>query len=73
MIIKVALHKVRLNQGGYTDKGRYFGIGQPLFHYSYYLDEYEHENDIRANNREHARTILELQIKNKGHKASFYR
>lgn len=26
-----SLTKVRLNRGGYTDKGRYFGTGQPLF------------------------------------------
>jgi hypothetical protein len=31
--MKVELRRLRLNQGGYTDKGEYFGTGAPLFEY----------------------------------------
>jgi len=30
---KFNLQRVRLNQGGYTDTGQYFGIGMPLYEY----------------------------------------
>jgi hypothetical protein len=29
---KFELTKVRINRGGYTDSGQYFGIGAPLWH-----------------------------------------
>jgi hypothetical protein len=56
---KCSLVRVRLNQGGYDSKGRYFGIDRPLYHYSFedYYQEWK-EDYIRANNRGHAITIL---------------
>lgn len=31
--MKVELVRLRLNQGGYTDDGRYYGVGAPLYQY----------------------------------------
>ncbi|OSI20090.1 hypothetical protein BST65_35270 [Bradyrhizobium canariense] len=30
---KVSLQRVRLNSGGYTDRGHYYGTGAPLFYF----------------------------------------
>jgi len=35
--MKFELHRIRLDEGGYTDSGIYYGVGMPLF--SYYYDE----------------------------------
>jgi hypothetical protein len=34
------LRRVRINGGGYDSSGRYWGSGQPLYHYSADLPEY---------------------------------
>lgn len=54
--MKFYLQRVRLNQGGYDRTGQYWGIGQPLYWYeSIDSDEIgEHQDHIRADNREHA-------------------
>ena len=45
----VSIRKVRLNQGGYTDDGIYFGVGEPLY---YFQDEDGfYEDYLRASNR----------------------
>ena len=31
--MKVQLERLRLNAGGYTARGQYFGVGQPLYQY----------------------------------------
>ena len=49
--MKTSLRLVRLNKGGYNDRGRYFGIGEPLFEY----DNGERWGHVRAPNRENAK------------------
>jgi len=45
----VSIRKVRLNQGGYTDDGIYFGVGKPLY---YFQDEDGFYKDyLRASDR----------------------
>lgn len=65
--IKVTLQKVRLNKQGYDSRGKYFGIDKPLYLYAYWdnahEDTIEGTNWIRANNREHAKTLIELHLK----------
>jgi hypothetical protein len=57
--IKVFLRKLRINKGGYTDVGEYFGTGEPLYEY-YYLenDFYTNFKHIRARDREHAKEMI---------------
>lgn len=31
---KVTLQRIRLNNGGYDDMGRYYGTGAPLYYYA---------------------------------------
>ena len=50
---KFTLTRVRLNSGGYTSSGEYFGIGQPLYHYeAEYPDTWnaDHVPDCSVNN-----------------------
>lgn len=59
--MKLYLHRVRLDNGGYTNEGNYYGVGQPL--YEYFCDEPdpqlgEIEGELRADNREHAKDKL---------------
>lgn len=55
--IKFYLQHVRLNQGGYDDSGRYFGVGKRL--YSYESDAYDGTDGwIRANDRADAKACL---------------
>jgi hypothetical protein len=57
--IKVYLRKLRINKGGYTDNGEYFGTGEPLYEYYYLEDDfYTHFKHIRARDREHAKEII---------------
>lgn len=49
---RVYVRRERLNQGGYTSYGCYFGIGKPL----YYITDYDgvHSDYIRASCRAEA-------------------
>lgn len=49
---KVSVRKIRLNQGGYTDCGCYFGVGEPL--YCFEDEEGVFADHIRASSREDA-------------------
>lgn len=69
--MKVYLKKVRLNQGGYTDSGQYFGIGSPLYYYEP-VEGSQSLGDsgyIRAKNRDHAKKMVTTFIPN----ATFFR
>jgi len=55
---KCHLIRVRLNQGGYDSSGRYWGIDRPLFNYWFDDEDVSREDYIRANNREHAITLI---------------
>lgn len=68
--MRFTLRKVRINNGGYDDSGRYWGVGKPL--YSYDPDDFTNEYDgghVRAYDREDAKT----QVKAKYPSATFYR
>ena len=71
---KFTLHHVRLNQGGYTDSGEYYGSGQPLYEYSAEIYSSDSKWDsvggvIRADDREHAKSKILSRFPN----ARFYR
>ena len=59
MKVKVSLRKVRLNQGGYDSKGEYFGIGMPLYVYTFEDGTRIHERYLRAETREKAKELIE--------------
>jgi hypothetical protein len=65
------LRRVRLNGGGYDDSGTYWGVGAPLYEYSY--DDAESGDVtvdyIRAVSRDHVKDI----IRRKYPDAKFYR
>ena len=50
--MKIYCHKVRLNKGGYTDTGHYFGVGMPL--YLFETEDCSVSDYIRAYDREDA-------------------
>lgn len=55
--IKLYLHRVRLNSGGYTSDGSYFGTGQPLW--EYFDDNYSlMVRYVRADDRDHAKAKI---------------
>lgn len=56
--MKVYLAKVRINRQGYTDAGRYFGVGAPLWEF-WSLDDISHLGPrfVRAPNREAAKAL----------------
>jgi hypothetical protein len=53
---KFYLARVPLDRGGYTPRGRYFGVGAPLF--EYYSDGYEFHDEIRARDRKAAKAKI---------------
>lgn len=70
---KFALRREKLDQGGYTSRGQYFGVGAPLFRYSgeglengteVYIDDY-----IRARDHKDAKAKIQATYP----LASFYR
>lgn len=53
---RFSLSRVRINQGGYDDSGRYWGVGEPLYFYeSGDLGEFMEGDYIRAYDREDAK------------------
>jgi hypothetical protein len=50
---KLYVRRTRLNRGGYTEAGRYFGIGAPLYEVS--SDRGEIHTWYRAKDRNHAK------------------
>jgi hypothetical protein len=56
-IVKVRLYHIRINKGGYDRTGQYWGIGLPLYHYEYEIDNEVYSFDFRAPNREKAKEI----------------
>lgn len=51
--MKFYLRLIRLNKGGYTDKGMYYGIGKPL--YAYWSDMSATVHYVRAADRDSAK------------------
>jgi hypothetical protein len=50
--LKVSVTRIRLNGGGYDRRGRYWGVGEPLFHV---VSDYDEVNtEIRAADRKAA-------------------
>lgn len=71
--MKVRLYRVRLNSQGYDNRGRYFGVGLPLYYYFY---DYEVDGEykdgdgyFRASSREKAKQMVATCVPD----AKFYR
>jgi hypothetical protein len=65
--VKLYLERVSLNQGGYDSRGRYWGIGQPL--YRAYDDEGNVHEHVRGIDRDDAKAKMRAKYKN----ATFFR
>lgn len=62
--VRAYLVRVKLNRGGYDSRGRYWGLGQPLYMYEL-VDErgrYVHSDHIRAPDRAYAKDIIRRQL-----------
>jgi len=61
------LQRVRLNSGGYTDRGEYFGTGEPLYYFASdeQLNQFGHEvsGHLRAADRADAKEQLRKRFK----------
>lgn len=77
-LYKFELRRVRLDRGGYTSNGRYFGQGAPLYEYCGEVEGLTIRGEpsvrlrcdhVRAYSRDEAKTILRAQYP----KARFYR
>jgi len=53
---KLYLERIRLNRGGYTSRGQYFGVGQPLYRVT--DEEGSIDHHIRARDRADAKTVV---------------
>lgn len=65
---RFTLSRVRLNQGGYTDRGQYFGVEAPLY---YAQSEEGYERYYRAYDRESAKEQVRADYP--GVTVTFYR
>lgn len=66
--IRVLINRVRLNQGGYDSRGKYFGIGAPLFLYYSDPDEEGLYGHVRASDRASAKEKVRQIVLNQGYK-----
>jgi hypothetical protein len=69
MKVKVWLRQVRINRQGYSDRGDYYGVGQPLYLAQWDDGEEFHYDYIRAANRADAKE----KVRDKIEGATFYR
>ncbi len=58
--IRIYLQRERLDQGGYTSSGRYFGRGAPL--YRYYDYDGDVDGHVRGSDRESAMSAVRKMI-----------
>lgn len=65
--MRFLLRRVRLNQGGYTDRSKYFGTGAPLYEY-----QDQETGDIFDQVRAYDRQDAIARIKHKYPNATFY-
>lgn len=65
--MKFTLQRVRLNSGGYTNSGYYYGNGNPL--YWYCSDDGIAEGTIRVNDRADAKAFVRANV---NPQATFY-
>lgn len=73
--IKFILNKEPLNRAGYTVRGEYFGVGQPLYWYNAndkVHPEIEINGWLRALNREEAREKLKVMLEHRKIEPTFY-
>lgn len=69
--MKVALRKVRLNNGGYDGSGQYWGVGQPLYYYE--SEDGEQYGYFRAVSRGIAKNTAKNILRFWYDSVSFYR
>jgi len=69
--MKFYLYKVRLNNGGYTSDGRYFGVGTSLYYFEPVKGSMCHGDHgyLRAYSREQAKNMVATAIPD----ATFYK
>lgn len=53
---KFILYRIRINSGGYTDTGYYYGVGNPV--YCFVSADGSDGACFRARNREHAKQVV---------------
>jgi hypothetical protein len=75
MTIKIRLFRIKINKSGYDATGQYWGIGLPLYHYEFELDNYIEQFDLRAENRNKAKDLVKHWMNRKfpNIRFSFYR
>lgn len=71
MTIRVYLRRIRLNKGGYTDRGVYYGRGAPLYEYEYAGDDYT--RNMRAIDRTHAKQRIQDGLKHLTTEVKFFK
>lgn len=59
--MKLHVERIRLNQGGYDRRGRYWGIGAPLYRVS--SDDGEIDKHVRAPDARAARRLIEDAVR----------
>ena len=57
----ITVDRERLDRGGYTSSGRYFGVGEPL--YAWWSEELGEGGHVRAKNAKEAREKVEFTLK----------
>lgn len=58
--IRLYLERVKLDSGGYDRRGRYYGVGLPLYRAS--DDRGDVDVEIRANDRAHAKDLVRRRL-----------
>jgi hypothetical protein len=58
----LSVRKVRLNQGGYTSQGRYFGVGAPLYSVNYVDSDVCVSDYVRSETRQGALWLAERLV-----------
>ena len=68
---KILCHKLRMNKGGYSADGRYFGIGAPIYQIEWYFetgDAIHCDNwEVRAYTRKEAMQAWRKEFRGTAH------
>ena len=68
--IVLELRRERLDSGGYTKRGEYFGVGAPLYYWSFWNRKTNEEDSghVRAHSRAEAKERILYTLKSIGYK-----
>lgn len=66
--IHLELRREYLDSGGYTKRGRYFGVGAPLYYWAFWNEQTNDEDNgyIRAYSRADAKEQIMSDLKRRG-------